>query len=453
MKKSLSSSLLAAGLLFSLLIVISMPDFYFHLDMETFWKWAQIWKVDWTHIYVACPACNYPILGMFSSAGLMAMLSGLGYDRAAFTYRLFLSIIDGLNIYLIFWILKRLEVARPAYLAGIIGISISSWAGGAIWGQIDGIGQLFILLTLTGLVYKNTVNRLNPKYVWLFPILSAILMACILLTKQLAFFSTFSIGLLLAADILFSCRTWKSFLLQTALVTGSLLASVSIWDLFLKLKPPYFSHLLYILQEGVFQSGIISGNGLNIWMLLGRDMWSSAYIPLFAGFPLASPYLLGELLFLLFGGIITLSLGLTLKIQYQSGEKFLNHETLLNFILHLALVNLCFNVFLTGTRERYLFHFYPYAILAWAGLAGYSQLFSKRIFSILVLSANLYGLFVLQILSTIDFGIGTTTHLFLAAYNLGLFTCLLIVTLKYQKFAYNLGILFRKNTEKLPTVR
>jgi hypothetical protein len=444
---------LAAGLLLSLLIVIALPGFYFQKDLETFWKWAQVWKVGWSNIYIACPECNYPILGMFSSAGLMAMLSGLGYDSSVFAYRLFLGMVDGLNIYLIFWIIKRLKVAKPAYLAGIIGISISSWAGGAVWGQIDGLSQLFILLSLVWLVYKNTLALPRPKYFRLYPLVSSVLMACLLLTKQLTIFSAFSLGLLLAADILFNNRTWKTFLQQTALAAASLLVSLFVWDLFLKIKPPYFSHLFYIWLEGVFQSGIISGNGFNIWMLSGRDMWSSAHVPLFAGFPSANPYLLGELLFLVLGGIITLSLALVVKEQYQNGETFLNRETLLNFILHLALINLCFNVFLTGTRERYLFHFYPYIILAWAGLAGYNRLFSEKILSILFLGANLYGLFILQILSSIDFRIGTSTHIFLAVFHLALFAGLMFVTLKYQKFAHNLRAIFRRNTSNLPTVR
>jgi hypothetical protein len=390
---------------------------------------------------------------MFSSAGLMSMLSSLGYNGAVFTYRLILSLMDGLNILLVFWILKKLKVEKPAYMAGVIGISISSWAGSALWGQTDGISQFFILLTLVWIVNKNTTTLPAPKKNRLYLMVSAILLACVLLTKQLTIFSTLSLGLLLSTDILFCSRAWKPFILNTMLALSIFLAAIFVWDFFLELKRPYFSHLFYIWQEGVYQGGIISGNGFNIWMLLGRDMWSSAYVPVFSNIPAVTPYWIGLVLFLILTGFATLSLCLSLRTQFQHGELFLNRETLLNFIFHLALVNLCFNVFLTGTRERYLFHFYPYMILAWSGLSGYSRLFSEKILSTLILGASLYGIFILQILSTIDFRLGTWPHMILAVFHLGLFICMMTITLQYQKFTQNLGLFFRKNTKYLPTVR
>ncbi len=454
MKKTTSDFvLLGAGLTLSLIVVLGLPNLYFHKDLEAFWNWSQIWKLNWLSIYSSCPTCNYPILGMFSSAGFLNLFSGLGYDRSVFIFRLFLSIVDGANVLLIFWILKSLKVAKPAYTAGIIGISISSWAGGAIWGQIDGISQFFILISLAWIVKNNINAQAMPKYYWSYLVVSAVLLACILLTKQLTILSVFSIGLLLATDILFHSPKWKERLLNAALTMGVFLAAISAWDLFLKLKPPYFSHLVYIWQEGVFQAGIISGNGFNIWMLLGRDMFSSAHMPMFAGIPGSNPYQLGLFLFVLLTGMVTVSLGLWLRQKYQRGEAIIDRETLLNFILHLALVNLCCAVFLTGTRERYLFHFYPYIILAWTGLSSYSRLFSEKILSSLVLAATLYGLFVLQILSTLDFRLGTSTHMIMAVLHLGLFTCLLIVTLQYQNFSRNLGQIFSKTRSNLPTER
>lgn len=451
-KNSPDPILLSAGLLISLLGVLALPGLYFHKDLEIFWQWAQIWKAGWQNIYVACPACNYPILGMFSSAGLLSML-GSGYDGAVFNYRLLLSLVDGLNVLLIFWMLKMLKLDRPAYTAGIIGISIGSWAGGALWGQIDGISQFFILLSLAWIVRKNTSSQPGQKYYWGYLAVSAVLLACILLTKQLTLFSAFSLGLLLAADIWFHDRDLKAFGLHIALVGGVLLAALFAWDLFLRLKPPYFSHLVYIWQEGFFQGGIISGNGFNIWMLLGRDMWSSAYVPLIAGLPWANPYGIGQLLFVALVVTATLSLGLFLRAQTLRGETWLNRETLLNFILHLALINLCFNVFLSGTRERYLFHFYPYIILAWTGLAGFNRLFSEKILSVLVLGASLYGLFILQIISSIDFRLVIWPHMLLAVFHLGLFISLMFATLRYQGFPGSLGLVFRKTPKNLPTVR
>lgn len=452
-KTSPDLPLLSAAILISLVMVVLLPGMYFHKDLEVFWKWSQIWRENWRNIYSACPDCNYPILGMFGSAGMLGLFSPAGFDGAVFAYRLFLGILDGLNVLLIYWILKRLAVARPAYLAGIIGLSVSSWAGGALWGQIDGISQFFILLTLAWMVHKNTSAQPAAMPYWLYLFISAILLACILLTKQLAVFCALSLGLLLATDILFHSRGGRAFVQYSCLTAASLAGLIFVWDFFIQVKPPYLSHLFYIWKEGVFQSGLISGNGFNIWMLLGRDMWSSAHVPVFANIPLISPYLSGEIIFIVLAATISLSLGLWLRVPFQRGEKKLDRETLLNFVLYLALINLCFNVFLTGTRDRYLFHFYPYALLAWAGLGAFKPSFSEKGFSFLVLGTNFYGLFIFIFLTTIDFGLGTWPNIFLAIFHLGLSVYLLLVTLEYQGFGRSMSLIFKRKPKNLPTVR
>ncbi|MEI7849662.1 MAG: hypothetical protein WCK35_27955 [Chloroflexota bacterium] len=447
MRKSPPDALiLFTGILFSLFMVLALPDAYFHKDLEVFGKWTQNWNSGWQNIYINCPDCNYPILGMFGSAGLMSWLGSSGSQAPVFTFRILLALLDGINIYLLFWIMRRLQVEKAAYLAGLIGISISSWAGAALWGQIDGISQLLLLLTLGWVVKKNTTDQSTTINYWLYLIISAFLLGTMLLTKQLSIFSAFSIGLLLIADIAFHNRSLKTFLACTVVGGATFLVALFAWDPFLALKPPYFSHLLYIWQEGIFQQGIISGNGFNIWMLSGQDMWSSAQVPFTSISPFFTPYRVGQLLFLLLTGLSTLSLFLWLSQKYKLQEKQLDREILLNFILHLALTNLCFNVFLTGTRERYLLHFYPTILLAWAGLIGFSPLFTKKMRSLLFFCANLYGLFVLQILSSFDFHTGTSTHLFMTVLHLGLYISLLIIVLKYQQLAKNTRLFFGKKT-------
>ena len=445
MKKSPPDLLiLIIGILFPLFMVLALPEMYFHKDLEILWKWAHLWSSNWQQIYINCSECNYPFLGMVSSAGLLNLLRSPGDRVPVFAYRFLLSLLDGLNIYILYWILSKLKVARSAYVAGIIGISISSWAGGAVWGQIDGVSQFFILISLAWVVNKNSSPEPTHTTYRLYVVISSLLLAFSLLTKQLTIFSAFSIGLLLIADIAFHNRTNRSFFQFAGLALITFMIAVFAWDPFLALKPPYISHLVYIWQEGIFQNGIISGNGFNIWMLLGRDMWSSAFVSFVPGSWLLNPYRMGQVFFLLFTGLITLSLLLWLRPYYYKHEKQLNREILLNFILHLALVNLCFNVFLSGTRERYLFHFYPYIILAWIGLGEINPLFSSRVRSLLFLGANLYGLFVLQIASTLDFRIGTSTHQLMAIFHLGLVACLLFIVFKYQRLATNLKLIFGK---------
>jgi 4-amino-4-deoxy-L-arabinose transferase-like glycosyltransferase len=390
---------------------------------------------------------------MLSSAGILSALDSLGHERGLYFYRLFLAIVDGLNVLVIYWMLKKLAVKKAAYWAGMIGISISSWAGGALWVQIDGISQFFLLTSLAWIVRTNIGETLPDNKFRLYLITSALLLSLALLTKQLTLFSAVPLGLLLATSILFRARQLKQFILNIAITMATLIVSIFSADFFLNLKAPYFSHLYYIWKEGSSHSKVISGNGFNIWMFLGRDMWSSSHVPIFSTAQLLTPYNLGMLLFLLFGGLATLSLGLFLKERFSQGERFLNREILLNFIFYLALINLCFNVFLTGTHERYLYHFYPYILIAVAGMAGYNPAFSQNLLAVLVLGASIYGIFILQIMSSIDFNIGYLSHWLLGLFHLGLLYWLMAIIFKYQNFPGILIAESRKGPKNLPTVR
>jgi len=390
---------------------------------------------------------------MLSSAGMLSILEGLGQEKAQYIYRLFLAIVDGLNVLIIYWILKNLSVKKAAYWAGIIGLSISVWAGGALWIQIDGISQFFLLLTLAWIVWGNTGRLLTRSKYWQFLTVSGFLLGITLLTKQLTIFSAFPLGVLLATSIIFHARKWKYIILDAMLALGAFLVSIFCIDLTLHLKQPYTSHLYYIWQEGSSHSNVISGNGFNIWMFLGRDMWSSSHTPYFPYLEFLTPYGVGIFLFMFFAGIISLSLALFLKEHFNRGEQTINSEILLNGIFYLALVNLCFNLFLTGTHERYLYHFYPYILMAVVGLASYNRIFSKKLIEVHVLGANLYGVFILQIMSSIDFNIGYLSHWIMGIFHLGLFIWLFIIQVKYQDLRGNLIAIFEKNTKNLPTVR
>jgi hypothetical protein len=452
-KKSNELVILIAGLFFSAFAVIAMPKFYFPLDIKVFWEWAQVWKSSWRDIYILCKDCNYPIVGMLSSAGVLSALDSLGHESGLYVYRLFLAVVDGMNVLVIYWILKKLAVEKAAYWAGMIGISISSWAGGALWVQIDGISQFFLLISLAWMVRANIGETLSENKFRLYVIASVFFFSLALLTKQLTLFSVVPLGLLLATSILFRARQLKQFILNGVIAVAALNISIFSPDFFLSLKAPYFSHLYYIWKEGSSQSNVISGNGFNIWMFLGRDMWSSSHVPIFSAMQLLTPYSIGMLLFLLFGGLATLSIGLFLKERYSQGERFLDREILLNFIFYLALINLCFNIFLTGTHERYLYHFYPYILIAVAGLAGYNPAFSQNLLAALVLGASVYGIFILQIMSSVDFNIGYLSHWLLGLFHLGLFFWLMMLLFKYQNFPSHLNAKFGNGSKNLPTVR
>jgi hypothetical protein len=290
-----------------------------------------------------------------------------------------------------------------------------------------------ILLWLVWLVRGNLQGWSSQAKFRVFLVVASLFLAALMLFKQLTIFSVLPLGLLLLGNLIFFSREWRQSLVNSTLPLTTFLAASFGFDLFLKLPQPYFSHLLYVWETGSHHSEIIAGNGFNLWIFLGRDIWSSARVPLTAQLPVLTPYGLGMLLFLLFTLLITGSWFLFLRRQFQQGETCFNREMLLNGIFFLALINLGFNIFLTGTHERYLYHFYPYLLIAWLGLASYNRWFTPKSLPLLIFGANLYGVFMLQIIPNLDFRLGYWPHWLLGSFHLGLLIYLTVVFFRYQK--------------------
>ncbi|MBN2002835.1 MAG: hypothetical protein JXA21_05720 [Anaerolineae bacterium] len=435
-KPSAGYTVLILGILISLAATLASPEIYHHWDLNAFWKWSQQWDRGWRDVYRNCRECNYPIVGMAGSAGVMSRL-GDNAGEAIARFRIVLAVVDGLNVLLLFGLFRKLAVPNAAFWAGIVGLLFSSWTGGALWGQIDGILQCFILLTLFWMV-SNTQKPQNPLRRMLLLLVGSALMACALLTKQLALFSLPSLGLLLATIVVFSARNWRSAALTLALAGVCLVACLLVADVFLRLPAPYRSHLYYIFKTGSDQGDEIARNGFNLWIFLGRPMRSSSHVAIFlkAATPLAAiltPYNVGFFLFSATNLILGASQLLFLRTRFLKGETAPDRETLLSLILHLALVNLSFNVFLTGTHERYLYHFYPYAILACLGLKAYSHRFSNTTLGLLIAGAVLYGLFVLGVLVGMISLQKTGVTMIVGIYHAMLWGYLFVVVLNYQQ--------------------
>jgi len=448
-KTYLQYALLVLGITISAILVIAFPNFYSHYDIGVFVKWAKYWNKGWQDIYLSCSECNYPILGMFSSAGLLSLLGGNNPQNAVWTYRIILAIIDGINVLLIFFLLREFSIKNAALWAGITGLLVSSWAGAAVWGQIDDISQFFLLLTLLWIVICNLSMRMNFI---LYLGISSLLLGLLLLTKQLIVFSFIPIELLLMVSI-FSSRKRVSAVGYMALHFIFLAFFVLLWDHFLHLEEPYISHLQLIWGVRSTQGDFISANGFNIWLFIRRGMYSSSHVPfiifsqsVFSG--IFNPFNIGILLFLALVAILSISILLNFRRRKKNGDTFLNKEVLLNFILYLAIVNLIFNLVLAGTHERYLYHFYPFVLLACLGLREYSKLFTKTLLVVILIGSSLYGLFVLGIIPGIlsDF---TNAHGYLinrimGFYHVGLLCVLVVIILKYQGFVVNLKSILEK---------
>ena len=88
----------------------------------------------------------------------------------------------------------------------------------------------------------------------------------------------------------------------------------------------------------------LAQNGINLWVLLDRPMMSSSGIPLFPGLPFGispwiTPFTVGVALFLAAVAVLSLSMARKTARTSAPDGPYLDRETMLNFILYLAIVN------------------------------------------------------------------------------------------------------------------
>ena len=141
----------------------------------------------------------------------------------------------------------------------------------------------------------------------------------------------------------------------------------------------------------------ISGNGFNIWVLFFKDMLNTSSNMLLG---IVSPKYIGIFLFLFSFAVITY-LHLQ-KIRAQTIQ-LISKSFIVNYILYLALINLSFNVFLTGTHDRYLYHFYPFLFIAIIGMGqDFTSILKNKTLYISLIGAILYGAFILSILMMVQ---------------------------------------------------
>lgn len=398
--------LFIAGLLASVVMVYILDGSYHKIDITIFLEWQKSLGHSLSDIYIECSLCNYPILGTLFSAGILELLNAplfnLQPESHIQYYQYVLALVDGLNVLLIYLILRTLSIPGSLIWAGIIGILPSSWVGGALWGQIDGFTQFFLLafllhtlnyLTKTG---QRGLHTHHGATRILYITGSSILMACLLLTKQLSLFSFPVLAFMVLTALYFNDR--KNLLLSASGFIALTIIGVLLPDIFLALKEGYFSHVQYILFGGGSPHGnILSANGFNIWTFLDRDMESSSSRP-FLSF--LTPKYTGMFLFLFYEAVMFLLTLLCFRIKYLSNQSDNNHHKIFLIILYLlALTNLSFNIFLSGTHERYLYHFYPFMLIAYLGLHLTKHASEKLMLALLLAGSVFYGVFVYGILT------------------------------------------------------
>jgi hypothetical protein len=233
-------------------------------------------------------------------------------------------------------------------------------------------------------------------------------------------------------NIFLYSRKPASIISSLLTVLASFVAPILLIDLPLNLKPSFFSHLEYVLATGSQHGNTVSSFSFNIWTFLVKDPRSSSHIPI--NFQLGSttlfsvvPYSAGIILFLLVNAFLLFLYIRYFYRQYKYGEQFFNTENILLLILHLALVNLSFNLFLTGTHERYLYHFYPFIIMACLGL-GY---FKREFVYVLLAGATFYGIVLYGYLTRLNIQFGQIPFAILGIFHSLVFLYLVYSLLRY----------------------
>jgi hypothetical protein len=433
-------------------------------DYKIFSFWAECWFKDSGKIYLNCGA-NYPFVGIIASAGALSTLKTLlgaeDYPQLVHRFQFYLAIFDALNFILVWLLARALKLKYALAVSVLIAALPSSWAGGALWGQIDDASQFFLLACVLCLVtgIQSNSDKLNFRSVTCC-VLGLLALVAFVLTKQMA---VFSLPAVLPLAFLACLRLWTSGrkLVGPMAAASAILLCVAFFE-FLDSRlevpltfqhpalPPLYhasSYLFIWLGGGSSHGNVISVNGFNIWMFLERDMWSSSKEPFYClrfrdyEFCL-TPFHSGAVLYC--GYIVILSasfIAFFLRPLLGGGfrDEMKMRFVLATIILYLAQVNLGFNVFLTGTHERYLYHCFPFLILSAFYFLENTQLLSWYSTVFFIVAATLYGGFILLVPRMSPYLSLLRLYEFYAATHLVLLIYLLILSFRLPQWGEERG--------------
>jgi hypothetical protein len=423
----------AAGMLFPAFAILVYPWIHQPDDLEAFYRWSLIWQQGWDAIYVNCQSCNYPILGMFFSAGMTRMIGITEQTQMVWGFRYYLAFVDLLTVLALYSLLKKLGNERPAFWAGIIGLLPSSWMGASYWGQIDGVGQLLILVVFVWVAHFNLQSEVRDGQKRIYVIVLGVLLACLLMTKQLVLFSLISLGLMAIVNITLVSRTWGERLFLSILFSISLALPILAFDFTLTLPPPYVSHLHYVLATGSSHGDVVASYGFNVWSLFLDNPFVPSSEPLtisIFGLPLFTvvPFTAGMALFLFTLLLLAFAAAYYHRKTIFIGNRFFGKQDLVFWLLHLGLVNLAFNLWLSGAHERYLFHFYPFVIAALLSLPCTTKNLSP-----ILAGAVFYGVFLFGYLTGLNEWVGRLMFNGMAVFHLVLLVYLSRVFIRHLR--------------------
>lgn len=395
-------------------LLVTHVHYYYTNDVATFRGWAECLEKFSRRIYLECLPVppNYPVVGLFLSAGTIDVIKSVfnvtDGKTIDFIFRHYLAFFDCLNFLLFTWLASLMRFRFPVFIGLILLIVPSTLVGGAIWGQIDGISLSFCLLAAICFFKSWLSNDVNlERSLWksgLWLLFAALNLSLFILTKQL---SAFSLPFFLILSLITGYKFWQRFrypgLFWIFIASIIFLLFFHYIDTILLVKERFHNSSFWFvwMGGGSKHAEILSGNGFNIWMLLGRDMLSSSHTPfplLWSGLKFdAVPYYAGMLLYtILMAFLVITGLRICWRVLKGTGTKQRDTEgfAIACLCFFLGLSHLGFNVLLTGTHERYLYLGYPFLLIAVTWFYVNRIAFKTRSLIFCFFAASAYGFFV-----------------------------------------------------------
>jgi hypothetical protein len=403
-------------------VVASNPGTAHWRDIEEFTRWARHERYGppappptaplFRNTYLNT-GCNYPPLGAIASAGALHALGAakeaLGWDALSLAnaFRAYLSLVEVATLVLTFALFRTLGV-RHAPLA-TIGLYLlpSSWAGGALWGQIDVVTQSFLLFAAIALVAVIVDDEIRPRRDLLLVSAGAAALVGAVMVKQLAVFSVPGLAaLLLIAIVAIFHRhgaRWFMWAGAIALAVGGGVFGLLDRAVF-ALPPGYGSAVAYVWDTGTWHSGYLFANGPNVWTFIADRNKTPSDVPVYGSLtPRQAGFAAAGVVCALLVAIFAIHAAIALRDR----RRFALDRRLLaaTAVVLIGLLNLVVPLLSTGTHERYFFHAFPFLIVGLAGWhAAAPQSAPRARLPWAIAAAFVSGCFVLSILSPGAFG-------------------------------------------------
>jgi hypothetical protein len=372
-------------------------------DVTSFHNWKRCLIAGSAGALKPCTpeAINYPTVGLWTSAGALRTLELVfNQPRASSLYfQLYLGVIDSLNVLLVYLLMRGLGVKRATWLTLLFALLPSTRVGGNLWAQIDGVSQFFLSLGfLCGLRGLKAAERERDGKTVRYLASLSLCIGCAAETKQLVFFSLPALAILWGV---LAIRATRICSLQSIFATCLLPLLLTLYIDQLSPTPSGYlgSSLLYVLSTGSNHGSIISASGLNMYPLfhLPSSQSSKAAYALFSvgGHTIKIiPFYFGVTLFL---SACTLSAWWMSKFARGFAECSAKQVTA-GALLLAALWNLYMNTALSGTHERYLYH-YGFFVFPVICLWVQSRVLPPIVGLASLCHLTIYGVFVLYVLT------------------------------------------------------